>query len=324
MNLMFWKKKIATDESDNRAADEIIIAEGTDPTPAKPSFWTRLKSTLSPSHKKSKPDEEYEVEPSVRRKNDKHQDEEPETPPPKPGFLTRLKSALMPSRKKDKAEDEEEPEERKPSAKRTDKEHRAEEPEPSDVPAVKPRNRLVIVLLLLIPLAAAGGFFAAIKLLPPPQHQEAPTAKNAALQEVKTDGQPAPEPTEAAEQTPPPQPAQSTEPAPQQADNATAPAAEVPAPSAEANVADAPAPTDADVQAQIEAMKKQHQEMQAQIEALKKQPATARPERPSASATPREGVLIINGKNTKESVQGLKKVIEGMNAPSGAKESEKK
>lgn len=64
--------------------------------------------------------------------------------------------------------------------------------------------------------------------------------------------------------------------------------------------------------------------MQAQIEALKKQPAVERSARSPVSATPREGVLIINGKDAKESAQGLKKAIEGMNAASGAKESGKK
>ncbi|MDP3482931.1 MAG: hypothetical protein Q8S05_06440 [Sulfuricella sp.] len=49
------------------------------------------------------------------------------------------------------------------------------------------------------------------------------------------------------------------------------------------------------------------------------------PKRPARSGTtPREGVLIINGQNAKESAQGLKKAIEGMNAASGAKESGKK
>ncbi len=326
MNLKFWKKKIAPDESDDSTPDETIVAAETDPTPAKPGFWTRLKSTLSPSHKKDKPEEEKEeAEPSARRKDDKPLDEESEAIPPKPGFLARLKSALMPSRKKDKTEDEDKTEERKLSTKRTDKNHRGEEPEPSDIPAKKSGKKLVIALALLIPLAAGGGFFAAMKLLPPPQHQEVPPAKSSASQEVKIDGQPSLEPTAAAEQAPKLEPEQPpTEPTPQQADNATPPAAEVPGPPAEEPVADAPAPTEEDVQGQIQAMKKQNQEMQAQIEALKKQSAATRPARSSASATPREGVLIINGKNPKESAQGLKKVIEGMNAPSGAKDTSKK
>ena len=320
MNLKFWKNKKAPEESGDNAADETLVATETDPAPAKPDFWARLKSTLSPSRKKSEPDVEDEAKPSASHRDDKHQDEESEAPPPKPGFLARLKSTLTP-RKKDKTEDEEKPEERKSSAKRTDRKHPDEEPEPSDIPAKKPRKQLVIVLALLIPLAAGGGFIAATKLLPPPPHQEAPPAKDATSQEVKVDGQPAPEPTEAAKQAPQPEPGQPpTEPAPQQADNATTPAVEVPAPPAEAPVAEAPA--DEDVQAQIQAMKKHNQEMQAQIEALKKQPAVERPAR--SAATPREGVLIINGKNAKESAQGLKKVIEGMNAASGARDTGKK
>jgi len=259
MNLKFRKKKKAPEESDNNAADATIVATEIDPAPAKPGFWTLLKSTLTPS------------------------------------------------RKKDKTEDEEKPEVRKSSAKHTDRKHRDEEPEPSDIPTKKPQKRLVIVLALLIPLAAGGGFFSATKLLAPPQHQEAPPAKNATSQEIKTDGQPASEPTKTAEQ------------APQQASDATTPAAEVTEPLAEAPVADAPAPAEEDVQTQIEAMKKHNQEMQAQIEALKKQPAAAKPAR--STATPREGVLIINGKNTKESVQGLKKVIEGMNGTSEARDT---
>ncbi|MHB8165814.1 MAG: hypothetical protein ACYDDT_03425 [Sulfuricella sp.] len=269
MNLLFWKKKKAPEESDNNPADETLVAKKTDPAPAKPGFWTRLKSTL------------------------------------------------LPSRKKDKTEGEEKPEGSISSAKRTDKKHPDEEPEPSAVPAEKPGKRLVIVLALLIPLAAGGGFFAAIKLLPPPQHQEAPPAKATASQEAQIDGHPAPEPTKALKQEP-------EQPAPQQADNATTPTAKVPEPTAEAPVADAPAPSDEDVQAQIQAMKKQNQEMQAQIEALKKQSAIARPARPAASAMPREGVLIINGKDTKASAQVLKKVIESMNAASGAKDAGKK
>lgn len=272
MNLKFRKKKKAPEENDNNTDDATIVATEIDPAPAKPGFWTRLKSTLTPS------------------------------------------------RKKDKTEDEEKPEVRKSSAKHTDRKHRDEEPELSDIPAKKSQKRLVIVLALLIPLAAGGGFFSATKLLAPLQHQEAPPAKNATSQEIKTDGQPASEPTKTAEQAPQLKTEQpQSEPAPQQESDATTPAAEVTEPLAEAPVADAPAPAEEDVQTQIEAMKKHNQEMQAQIEALKKQPAAAKPAR--STATPREGVLIINGKNTKESVQGLKKVIEGMNGTSEARDT---
>jgi cell division protein FtsB len=321
MNLKFWKKKKTPEESDNSAANATLVATEAASVPAKPGFWTRLKTTLSPSRKKSQP---VEAEPSARRKNDKHQSEESEAPPPKPGFLARIKSVLLPSRKNDKIEDAEKPGERKSSAKQPSKKHPNEEPEPSDLPTKKSRKKLVIALALLVPLVAGGGFFAVSKFLPPPPHQEAPPAKVAASQEVK-DGQPAPEPTEAAEhaqQSKPEQPP--AEPAPQQADNSATLATEAAEPPAETPIADAPAPADEDVQAQIKALKKQNQEMQAQIEALKKQPAVEKPARFTATTTPREGVLIINGKDTKESVQGLKKVIEGMNGTSNAKDTGKK
>jgi len=311
MNLKFWKKKKAPEESGNSAADETLVAKETNPTPAKPGLWARLKGALSPSRKKIKPDVAEEAEPSAKRKDDKPQDEESAALPPKPGFLARLKSALLPSRKKKKTEDEDKPDEAKPSAKHADKKHRDKEPEPSDIPAKKSKKRLVIVLALLIPLAVGGGFFAATKLMPPPQPQKAPQAKDAAMQEVKINGNPTQEPVKAAEQAQQPEPEQPLpEPAPQQADNATTPAAE------------ALAPVDGGVQTQIEELKKQNQEMQAQIEALKKQ--SERPTRSTASATPREGVLIINGQNAKESAQGLKKAIEGMNADSGAKDTGKR
>ena len=204
MNLKFWKKKQMSEESDNNATDETIDATETDPTPAKP------------------------------------------------GFLARLKSTLIPSRKKDKtAENEENFEEPKPSDERTDRKHREEEPEPAPTPAEKPGKRLVIALALLIPLAAGGGFFAATQLLPPPQHKETPPTKGAALQEVKIKLHPAAEATE---------------------------------PPAEAPVAGRSA---------------------------------------RSSAIPRGGVLIISDKDSKESVQGLKKIIEEMNGTSGAKDTGK-
>lgn len=373
MNLLFWKKKKKPGESDPGTANETVVAGKIDATPAKPSFWTRLKSTLSPSHKKNEPDKADEAKPSPQSKDDKHQDDEPEAPLSKPGFLTRLKSVLfpshkkslpdegedakpsakrkdnehpekepeaqlpkpgflaqlkstlMPSRNKDKTDNEEKSEELRPSAKRTNNKPPDDESLPPDITAAKPRKWPAIVLGLLIPLAAGGGFLAAIKFLPPPQHQEAPPPKVSVAQEAKAGGQPSAEPTQAAEQAPLPEPEQPlTEPAPQQADNASPPVAEAPEPPAEEPVADAPAPTEEDIQAQIQAMKKHNQEMQAQIEALKKRPAVARPARSAVSVTPREGVLIINGKDTKESVLGLKKVIEGMNAASEGKEPGKK
>lgn len=325
MNLMFWKKKRTADEegSDSSADETLVVATGTNPAPAKPGFWKKLKNTLSLSRKKSDADEE-EAEPSAEHKDNKHQDDGPEAPPPKPGILARLRNLLLPSRMKGKAKDEKMPDESRPSAKNTDNKQPDEEPEPSDFLEKEPRKRLVIVLALLIPLAVGGGFFAATKLFPQPQRQKVPPAKDTAARKEKVDGHPAPEPTVAAEQTPQPGPEQPplAEPAPQQADNATPPAEEAPEPPTEAPIAEMPA--EGDIQAQIQAIKRQNQEMQAQIEALKKQPAAAKSTRSAASAAPREGVLIINGKDTKESVQGLKKVIEGMNAASGEQNTGKK
>lgn len=367
MNLMFWKKKKAPEESDPDAADVTVVAGKTDAALEKPGLWTRLKNALSLSRKKSepveegdarhkenkhpdKPDKQVEGPPpkpgflarlkiallparkktepdekekdgnSARRKGDKHPNEETDAPPAKPGFMARLKKSLMPGKKNEPAE-EEKPEEHKSTAKRTDRNQPDEEPQTANVPEKKPMKRLVIFLALLIPLAAGGGFFAATKLAPPP-HQEAPTAKPAAPQETKTDGEPAMEPPKTAEQAPTPETEQPPgELSPTPADNAT-PTAEAPPPPAEEPVAEAPPPTEEDIQTQIQAMKKHNLEMQAQIEALKKQPSVAKSVR--SSATPRDGVLIINGKDTKESVQGLKKVIESMNTSSGTKEPGKK
>lgn len=304
MNLMFWKKKKVREESDQSAMDGTIVATGSEPTPAKPGFLTRLKSALTPSRKKCESDEEAATVPI--RKDSKHQGKESKTPPAKPGFLARLKNKLKPSHK-EKTDNAEKPE-RKPSTERTDRKHLDEEQEPTDTAAEKPRKRMGIALALLIPLAAGGGFFAATKLVPPP-HQDAPLAKDSTSQEVKTDGQPEPEQTEAAGQS-----------LLQQTGDAAPPIEETPEP-IEEPVADAP--VDEDIQTQIEVLKKQNKEMQAQIEGLRKPPVAGKSTRPTPSNVPREGVLIINGKNTKESVQGLKKVIDDMNGTSGAKDTRK-
>jgi hypothetical protein len=303
MNLMFWKKKKVPEESDHSTRDGSIVATGSEPTPAKPGFLTRLKSALTPSRKKCEPDEEAATVPI--RKDGKHQGKEYEALPAKPGFLARLKNKLMPSHK-EKTDNAEKPE-RKPSTERTDRKHLDEEQGPTDTAAEKPRKRLAIALALLIPLAAGGGFFAATKLVPP--HQDAPLAKDSTSQEIKIDGQPESEQTEAAGQE-----------ELQQTDDAAPPIEETPE-TTEEPVADTPA--DEDVQTQIEVLKKQNKEMQAQIEELRKLPVAGKSTRPTPSNLPREGVLIINGKNTKESVQGLKKIIDDMNGTSGAKDTGK-
>ena len=96
-----------------------------------------------------------------------------------------------------------------------------------------------------------------------------------------------------------------------------------------------PAPSaGTEMQAQIEALRKQNQAMQAQIEALKKEGIQEKPavaEAPNDRSTgkaapppPGEGVLIISGKDTKASVQSLKQVIEEMNASSGENNGRKR
>lgn len=94
-------------------------------------------------------------------------------------------------------------------------------------------------------------------------------------------------------------------------------------------------PAPADMQVQIEVLKKQNREMQAQIEALKKdsqsepQPATAAVEnRPSGkwkntALPPGQGVLIISDKDTTASAQALKQAIEEMNASSQSRNTKK-
>lgn len=337
MNLMFWKKKKTVEPEhmendateDNNATDETLIAPTSEAASPKPGLWTRLKNALTPSRKKDSSDTveaEEETEPSAKRKKDNPQDEEPEAPAPKLGFLARL-IALLPSRKKPKVEDEseEKPEEHRPSAKRSgNRPQDDEEPEPSDIPTKKPGKKLVIVLALLIPIAAGGAFFIAKNMFSKSPQQAAP-AKDAAIENPKTEEPTPAEPPETTGQAPQPEDAQPpAESAPQQEAGAEAPAAGIPEPAAEAPVAEAGAdtPAEEDVPSQIQAMKKQNQEMQAQIEALKKHPAAEKSARPAVS--PRDGVLIINGTNTKESAQGLKKIIESMNASSSAKDTEKK
>lgn len=78
-----------------------------------------------------------------------------------------------------------------------------------------------------------------------------------------------------------------------------------------------------EMEAQIEALRKQNQEMQKQIETLK-----ARQEKPAApgadartAAQAGDEVLVINGKDPRKSAELLKKAIEEMNAASASKNS---
>lgn len=92
------------------------------------------------------------------------------------------------------------------------------------------------------------------------------------------------------------------------------------------------APAPADMQAQIEALKKQNQEMQAQIEAQKKEsqskpkPVTAAEENKAWGTTPLsdKGVLVISNEDSKASAQTLKQAIEEMNAASEKRRTAKK
>lgn len=285
-----------------------------------------------------------------RRTDKKRPDEEPE-PPVKLGWLARLKAALLSARKKSKPGEEEEPER---PARPAGKKHRDEEPEPPPPPARKPRKRL-LVLALLIMLAAGGGFTAREWM--PPLHKEdskppAPAAapadeKNAAAEPA---AEPVPEPID--NTVPAPQAGAETIPAdpqpeqgvaaqpflePPVAGGAAPAAAEVLPPSAndepqlpaEAQSVETTPPAAEEIQTQIEELKKHNQAMQAQIEALQKQkeqqPAAVSAGRMRAgSPPPKDGVLIIGGKNAKESARSLKKVIEEMNGPTAAKEPEKK
>lgn len=364
MNLRFWKKKKIAEENGESAAVQEPVTEESDPVSAKPGWLARLKNFLKPGGKKSKPveedghespasrdhmksrDKEENTKDHDRRTDKKHPDEETE-PPVKPGWLARLKSALLPARKKSKPDEEEESEQ---PARPAGKKHRDEEPEPPPPPARKPRKRL-LVLALLIALAAGGGFTAREWM--PSLHkgdQKAPAPATASADKKKAAAEPAPEPVDntvpapqAGAETPPaaPQPEQGAAAQPFSeplAAGGTAPAtAEVLPPSAneepqlpaEAQSVETTHPAAGDIQTQIEELKKQHQAMQAQIEALKKQkerqPAAVSSGRTrTGSPPPKDGVLIIGGKNAKESARSLKKVIEEMNGPAAPKEPEKK
>lgn len=335
MNLMFWKKKKTVESEQaneagtevDSATEETLVAPTSESAPANPGLWARLKNALTSSKKNSATESsDAASEPPAEYEDAKPQDNESEVPPKKPGFLARL-IALLPSRKKVKAEDEsdEKTVDSKAPTRHSDNTQPVDEAEISGEPAPKSGKKLIIVLALLAPLAAGGAFFIAKALFSKPHPPEASPAKDAATEKPKTEEHAAPEPAEAGapaekpESDHPPVPPSTTEEA-----NAEAPAAEkpdaptdTPAPEAEAE-----APAEDDVQAQIQAMKKQNQEMQAQIEALKKQPTPERSARPAVS--PRDGVLIINGSNPRESAQGLKKVIENMNASSETKDTSKK
>ncbi len=360
MNLRFWKKKKIAEENGESAAVQEPVAEETDHTSVKPGWLARLKKFLKPDGKKNKPveeespasrdhmksrDKEENPRDRDRHADKKHPDEETE-PPVKLGWLARLKAALLPARKKSKPDEEEEPEQ---PARPAGKKHRDEEPEPPPPPARRPRKRLLVLALLI--MLAAGGGFTAREWMPPLQKEnpKAPAPATAPADEKNAAAEPAPEPVD--NTVPAPQAGETAPAAPQPEQGAatqpfseplvaggTAPAtAEVLPPSAneepqlpaEAQSVETTPPAAGEIQTQIEELKKQNQTMQAQIEALKKQkeqqPAAVSAGRTrTGSPPPKDGVLIIGGKNAKESARSLKKVIEEMNGPTAAKEPEKK
>ncbi len=110
----------------------------------------------------------------------------------------------------------------------------------------------------------------------------------------------------------------------------SSPKAEAPAPtSAAVHGSEAPAKPahgESEMQAQLEALKKQNEEMSKQLEALKKgKSQDGKGHEESAGATPENGssaegkddVMVFSGKDPKASAQALKQAIEEMNAASG-------
>lgn len=236
--------------------------------------------------------------------------------PAKPGWLARLRARVaaikLPSRKKGKPAEEEGSE---PSAEHADNEQPDRESEPPTVLPAKPGKWRPLVLALLILLAAGGGFAAREWLLPPQHQKMQPPAGAKAVQPEAVPQRDSRAPRISAPVTavPGPQHAQETAAVP------PVPAATASHPPAEAQ-ANAAATTGSEMQAQIETLKKQNQEMREQLDTLKKQ---SKQPSPVAATPPREGVLIISGKEVKESAQGLKKVIEEMNAASDSQGARK-
>ena len=203
----------------------------------------------------------------------------------------------------DESPDADEPPRRKASA------EEPEETEQETSPAARSKKRLLIfgalgVLVLLV----TGGGFAAWKWLRPSTPLPVKTAAPHLQETKKIEVRAVPSgPAHIPADTTPPQP------------EAISPQT---AAKTQATVASQANP---DIQAQIEALKKQNQEMQAQIEALKKQDeqqppgyvSAGKPTKTGASSLHQGGVLIINGKDTKASAQSLKQAIEEMNATEG-------
>ncbi len=307
MNLLFWKKKKNDGAGDTDKTE--IAAARAGSAPPKPGWLGRLKAAMG--RKRRQHDEEKAVLPAEREdKRDRPGDgigAETARKPVKPGMFARL-TGLFPRSKKTAPEEET----KRHAGSRGKKS--GEEPEQPPTPAVKSWKRPLLGLILLTLLAGVG--FAAWNWLRPVQPPIAKPQEEPAAPETKEAE--APQPAPASGEEPAFAAPMTGTAAPQQALDATAaPDAAVAAPaspSAGEPQAAASGQAGEDVQAQIEVLKKQNQDMQAQIEALKKQGAhpanTAyRPNR----IPPKDGVLIINGKDSKASAQALKHVIEEMN-----------
>lgn len=99
------------------------------------------------------------------------------------------------------------------------------------------------------------------------------------------------------------------------------------APQAETSPQDEAFKREAEMQARIDALKQQNEQMQSQLDELKKSgqdapPATASADR--GSSAPVSGdVLLFSGKNTKESAEALKQAIESMNESSSTRKPRK-
>lgn len=309
MNLRFWKKK--PPDEDDMTVDPDDSAKSEDETPPpRPGWLARLRARL-PSRKKPPVQVNEESEPPVKERRNKHEEEVLEAPI-KLGLVARFKGILVKllrSRKRKQPEAEEETAE---TPSRTRRRHANAEEEETPPAPTKSGKKKLLILALLVPLLAGIGF-AAWKLLPgsPAKHEPPAVAPEAAAPQAEAPPAPAPAEPQNADAQPFSAPITA-------ADRVQAPAeaTELPAqPSADAT---ATVPTDTDIHAQIEALKKQNQEMQSQIEMLKQQQAGAasKPVKSGSSALPKDGVIIIGGKNSKESAQSLKKVIEEMNTSS--------
>jgi hypothetical protein len=314
MNLRFWKKKLPDEDDKTADPNDSAKGEGKIPPP-RPGWLARLR-TILPARKKPPVQVDNESEPHVKEPRNKHEEEEVEVPI-KLGMVARLKGILVKllrSRKRKQPEAEQETAEA-PSRTRT--RHAETEEEGTPPTPAKSGKKKLLILALLIPLLAGIGF-ATWKWLPGGgkiKQETAPVTAPAPATEAAA-------PLADAPPASPEAPLQEGQPfsAPIAAATGSAqPAADASATTPQTGTTPpADFPADADVQAQIEALKKQNQEMQAQIDMLKQQQAgtASKPAKSGSSALPKDGVIIIGGKNSKESAQSLKKVIEEMNTSS--------